>query len=254
MSTCTISPLRQRMIDDMTARHLGPWTQKAYIRSCKRFTAFLERSPDTTTADDIRRFQLDLAQSPLSIHNRNGIVTGVKFLFRVTLRRHDLAAEFYQVREPRKIPPVMSPDEIARLLAAAQTLKLRVMLALAYGCGLRAGEVVRLKVGDIDSAQNIIRIVQSKGRKDRNVMLPPEGLAILRQWWPKRPTKYDAGVPKEERSRSHLLGNCLRKSRKTFQTRSPRRMSPSTSTVSGGYWRSATGRSPVFRPLMQRLR
>jgi integrase/recombinase XerD len=199
MSTCTISPLRQRMIDDMTARHLGPWTQKAYIRSCKRFTAFLERSPDTTTADDIRRFQLDLAQSPLSIHNRNGIVTGVKFLFRVTLRRHDLAAEFYQVREPRKIPPVMSPDEIARLLAAAQTLKLRVMLALAYGCGLRAGEVVRLKVGDIDSAQNIIRIVQSKGRKDRNVMLPPEGLAILRQWWPKRPTQYDAGVPKEER-------------------------------------------------------
>jgi integrase/recombinase XerD len=199
MSTDAISPLRQRMIDDMTARHLGPHTQQDYIRSCKRFAAFLERSPETATADDIRRFQLALAESGISIGNRNGIVTGVKFLFRVTLRRHDLAAEFYSVRDPRKIALVMSPDEIERLLAAAKTLKLRAMLSLAYGCGLRIGEVVRLKVGDIDSAQNIIRIVQSKGRKDRNVMLPPEVLAILRQWWVKRPTKYDAGVPKEKR-------------------------------------------------------
>jgi site-specific recombinase XerD len=92
-------------------------------------------------------------------------MAGVKFLLRVTLRRRDVAAEFYQVREPRKIPPMMSPDEIERLLAATQTLKLRVMLALAYGCGLRAGEVVRLRVGDIDSAQAIIRIVQSKGAR-----------------------------------------------------------------------------------------
>lgn len=187
------------MIDDMTARHLGPHTRQDYIRSCKRFAAFLKRSPETATADDIRRFQLDLAESGISIGNRNGVVTGVKFLFRVTLRRHDLAAEFYSVRDPRKIALVMSPDEIERLLAAAKTLKLRAMLSLAYGCGLRIGEVVRLKAGDIDSAQNIIRIVQSKGRKDRNVMLPPEVLAILRQWWVKRPTKYDAGVPKEER-------------------------------------------------------
>jgi integrase/recombinase XerD len=124
---------------------------------------------------------------------------GVRFLFRVTLRRHDLAAEFYQIREPRKIPPVMSPDAIGRLLAATQTLKLRVMLALAYGCGLRAGEVVRLRVGDIDSAQAIIRIVQSKKRKDRNVMLPAEVLALLRQWWVMRPKTYDAGVPQTER-------------------------------------------------------
>ena len=159
MSTDTISLLRQRMIDDMTARHLGPHTQQDYIRSCKRFAAFLKHSPETATADDIRQFQLDLAESGISIGNRNGIVTGVKFLFRVTLRRHELAAEFYSVRDPRKIALVMSPDEIERLLAAAKTLKLRAMLSLAYGCGLRIGEVVRLKAGDIDSAQNIIRIV-----------------------------------------------------------------------------------------------
>jgi integrase/recombinase XerD len=199
MSVRTISQLRQRMIDDMTARQLGPQTQRHYIRGCKRFAAFLGCSPETASADDIRRFQLDLAGSGLTISHRNGIVAGVKFLFRVTLRRHDLAAEFYQVREPRKIPPVMSPDEIKRLLAATQTLKLRLMLALAYGCGLRAGEVVRLRAGDIDSAQAIIRIVQSKGRKDRNVMLPAEVLALLRQWWVMRPKTYDAGVPQTER-------------------------------------------------------
>jgi integrase/recombinase XerD len=199
MSTRRISPLRQRMIDDMTARHLGPPTQRSYIRSCERFAAFLSRSPETATADDIRRFQLDLAESDISICNRNGIVAGVKFLLRVTLRRHDLAAELYSVREPRKLSQVMSPDEIGGLLAKAKTLKLRAMLSLAYGCGLRISEVVRLRAADIDSAQNIIRIVQSKGRKDRNVMLPPEVLAILRQWWLKRPTKYDAGVPKQER-------------------------------------------------------
>jgi site-specific recombinase XerD len=199
MSTRPISLLRQRMIDDMTARQLGPRTQQGYIRSCKRFAAFLGRSPETATADDICRFQLDLVESGVTISNRNGIVTGVKFLFRVTLRRHDLAAELFQIRKLRKISQVMSLDEIERLLAAAKTLKLRAMLSLAYGCGLRIGEVVRLKVGDIDSPQNIIRIVQSKGRKDRNVMLPPEVLAILRQWWVKRPAKYDAGVPKEER-------------------------------------------------------
>ena len=109
----------------------------------------------------------------MSICNRNRIMTGVKFLFRVTLRRLDLAAEIYHLREPQKIPLVMSPDETRRLLAVASSLKARVLLSLGYGCGLRAGEVVRLKVKHIDSAQKIIRIEQSKGRKDRNVMLSP---------------------------------------------------------------------------------
>ena len=123
----------------------------------------------------------------------------MRFLFRVTLRRHDLAAEIYHLKEPQKLPLTMSPDEADRLLAMAGNLKVRVMLALGYGCGLRAGEIVRLKVGDIDSAQMIIRVVQSKGRKDRHVMLPQEVLSLLRQWWKVRPTRYDADVPVRER-------------------------------------------------------
>jgi site-specific recombinase XerD len=104
----------------------------------------------------------------------------VRFLFRVTLRQHDLAAEIYHLKEPEKLPLIMSPDEARRLLAMARNIKVRVMLALGYGCGLRAGEIVRLKVGNIDSEQMIIRIEQSKGRKDRNVMLPEEVLPLLR--------------------------------------------------------------------------
>jgi integrase/recombinase XerD len=199
MSTQVVSPLRQRMIEDMKARKLGAHSQRSHIHSCKRFAAFLERSPDTATADDIRRFQLHLVESGLSIPNRNRTMTGVKFLFRVTLRRLDLAAEIYHLREPQKIPQVMSPDETRRVLAVATSLKARVALSLGYGCGLRASEVVRLKVKHIDSAQKIIRIEQSKGRKDRNVMLSTETLDLLRQWWKVRPTRDDAGIPPAER-------------------------------------------------------
>jgi integrase/recombinase XerD len=199
MSMRTISPLRQSMIDDMIARQVGPRTQQAYIRSCRRFAVFLGRSPETATADDIRRFQLDLAESAPSIFSRNNIVTGVKFLFRVTLRRLDLVTEFFHVRQPVTIPPVLSADEVEQLLTAAKSLRVRVMLSLAYGCGLRAGEVIRLRAGDIDSAQNIIRIVQSKGRKDRHVMLPPCVLALSRQWWLERPTDQDAGMAPQDR-------------------------------------------------------
>ncbi len=144
-----VTPLRQRMIEDMAARNLGRHSQRSHLSSCERFAAFLEGSPDTATADDIRRFQLFLIESGASICNRNRIMTGVRFLFRVTLRRHDLAAEIYHLKEPQKVPLVMSQDEIRRLLAMAATIKLRTMLSLAYGCGLRAGEVVRLRVGDI---------------------------------------------------------------------------------------------------------
>ena len=198
-TTTTVSPLRQRMIEDMAARKLGPHSQRSHIHSCRRFAAFLKRSPDTATADDIRRFQLYLIESGLSICNRNRIMTGVRFLFRVTLRRHDLAAEIYHLKEPQKLPLTMSREEAKRLLAMTGKLRTHVMLALGYGCGLRAGEIVRLKAGDIDSAQMIIRIVQSKGRKDRHVMLPEEMLLLLRQWWKVRPTRYDADVPIKER-------------------------------------------------------
>ena len=198
MPTDTISALRQRMIEDMNLRKLGAHTQRSHIYSCKRFAAFLKRSPDTATLEDIRLFQLHLAETGMSICNRNRIMTGVRFLFRVTLRRLDFAAEIYHLREPQKIPLVISPDETKRLLAVASSLKARVLLSLGYGCGLRASEVVRLKVKHIDSAQKIIRVEQSKGRKDRNVMLSPETLDLLRQWWKAR-RDHDATTPLQER-------------------------------------------------------
>ena len=199
MTTEAITPLRQRMIEDMNGRKLGKHTQRGHVYSCKRFAKFLKRSPDTAMADDIRRFQLHLSETGTSICNRNRIMTGLRFLFRVTLRRLDLAAEIYHIREPLKIPLVMSPDETRRLLAVADNLKVRTMLSLGYGCGLRAGEVVKLKVKHIDSAQKIIRVEQSKGRKDRNVMLSPEMLDLLRQWWKARPPRDNAGTPAEDR-------------------------------------------------------
>jgi integrase/recombinase XerD len=186
MTTKAITPLRQRMIEDMNARKLCAGTQRGHILSCKRFAAFLKRSPDTATPEDIRRFQLHLAETGVSICTRNRIMTGVKFLLRVTLRRLDLAAEIYHIHEPEKIPQVMSPDETRRVLAVATSLKARAALSLCYGCGLRASEVIGLKVKHIDSAQKIIRIEQSKGRKDRNVMLSPVMIDLLRQWWKAR--------------------------------------------------------------------
>ena len=193
------TPLRARMISDMSARNLGPASQTNHLRACKRFAAWLGRSPETATPDAVKHFQQYLMESGTSICTRNQTMTGVKFLFRVTLRRHDLVAEIFHLREPDRVPLVLSQKEIKRILAMASSLKARVMLSLAYGCGMRAGEVVRLKVGDIDSAQEIIRIVQAKGRKDRNVMLPSDILGLLREWWTERPTGQDRQVSAPER-------------------------------------------------------
>src|SRR5271170_7200304 len=146
-----VSPLRRRMIEDMTARKLTPHTQRSHLQSCRRFAAWLKRSLDTATPDDVRQFQLHLIESGTSICNRNRIMTGVRFLFRVTLRRHDLAAEVWHIREPVRLPPVLSPEEVKRVLTMATSLKARAMLTLAYGCGLRASEVVRQWwPGDVD--------------------------------------------------------------------------------------------------------
>ena len=193
------TPLRARMISDMSGRNLGPASQTSHLRDCKRFAAWLGRSPETATPDDVKYFQQHLIESGTSICTRNQTMTGVKFLLHVTLRRHDLVAEIFHLREPDRVPLVLSQKEIKRILAMALSLKARVMLSLAYGCGLRAGEVVRLKVGDIDSPQQIIRIVQSKGRKDRNVMLPSDILGLLRAWWKERPTGQDKDVSAPER-------------------------------------------------------
>src|SRR5215831_14693739 len=133
--TNTVSPLRQRMIEDMAGRKLNPHTQRSHIHSCKRFAAWLKHSPDTATPDEVRQFQLYLIESGMSICNRNRIMTGVRFLYRVTLRRHDLAAEVWHIKEPERLPPVLSPEEVKRVLTMATSLKARAMLTLAYGAG-----------------------------------------------------------------------------------------------------------------------
>ncbi|HKN19934.1 MAG TPA: tyrosine-type recombinase/integrase [Terracidiphilus sp.] len=195
----SISPLRQRMIEDMTARGLTRETQRGHILACKRFAAYLKRSPDTATAEDVRLFQLHLMESGFSIQNRNRTVTGVRFLLRVTMRRHDLAAEIFHMKEPQKNPQILSAGETKRLLTMAGKLQVRVLLSIGYGAGLRVSEVVKLKVKHIDSALGIIRVEQAKGKKDRQVMLSPETLDLLREWWKARTTKYDAGVAAGER-------------------------------------------------------
>src|ERR1700722_3151014 len=164
--TNSVSPLRQRMIEDMAARKLNPHTQRSHVYSCKRFAAWLKRSPDTATPDEVRRFQLYLIESGASICNRNRIMTGVRFLFRVTLRRHDLAAEVWHIKEPQTLPPVVSHEEVKRILAMATSLKARAMLTLAYGCGLRAGEVVRLRAGDHDNQAEVNPHPQAQGADD----------------------------------------------------------------------------------------
>ena len=199
MDPTSISPLRQRMIEDMTARGLSRQTQRGHILACKRFAAYLKRSPDTATAEDVRLFQLQLMENGLSIQNRNRTMTGVRFLLRVTMRRHDLAAEVFHMKEPQKNPQILSAGEAKRLLTMAGKLQVRVLLSIGYGAGLRVSEVVKLKVKHIDSALGIIRVEQAKGKKDRQVMLSPETLDLLREWWKVRTAKYDAGVPAGER-------------------------------------------------------
>ncbi|HKA66090.1 MAG TPA: site-specific integrase [Methyloceanibacter sp.] len=183
MTDEAVSPLRRRMIEDMTIRKLAPKTQEGYIRTIKNFAAFLGRSPDTASPEEVRRFQLHLAENGGQPPILNHTVSALRFFFRVTLKRHDIIEHTTFIREPRKLPVVLSPEEVARLLNAAPGLKYKAALSVAYGAGLRAAEVVSLKVCDIDSRRMIIRVEQGKGHKDRNVMLSPSLLDLLRAWW-----------------------------------------------------------------------
>jgi integrase/recombinase XerD len=173
MTKEAMSPLRRRMIEDMTIRKLAPKTQEGYVRTIKNFAMFLGRSPDTASFEDVRRFQLHLAESGADTPTVNHTVSALRFLFRVTLKRYAIVEYTHFVREPRKLPMVLGPEEVARLLNAAAGLKYKAALSVAYGAGLRAAEVVSLKVSDIDSKRMIIRVEQGKGHKDRNVMLSP---------------------------------------------------------------------------------
>jgi integrase/recombinase XerD len=183
MTDQAMSPLRRRMIEDMTIRKFAPKTQHDYLQRVKNFTIHLGRSPDTASSEDVRRYQLHLTASGVGVPTVNQTVSTLRFFFKVTLGRPDLVERTAFVREPRKLPVVLSPDEVARLLDAAPGLKYKAALSVAYGAGLRVSEVVALKVSDIDSKRMIIRVEQGKGRKDRYVMLSPHLLELLRAWW-----------------------------------------------------------------------
>ncbi len=178
-----VSPLRRRMLDDMAMRGLHEDTQRNYIMSVRNFAAFLGRSPETATPEDVRRFQIHQADSGVQPPTINNAVSGLRFLFNVTLDRPDLSRRLVLARYAQKLPTVLNVEEVGRLLEAARGPKYRAALGVAYGAGLRVSEVVGLRTGDIDSTRMLIRVEQGKGRKDRNAMLSPQLLELLRQWW-----------------------------------------------------------------------
>ena len=183
MSEKPISPLRARMIEDMTVRNFVPATQREYIRAVKKLAAFLKRSPDTATADDLRAFQVHLSETGAKPGVINATVTALRFFFNVTVGKPETTRLLAFVYEPKKLPRVLPPEDVLRMLEAAQSPKSKAMLSVAYGAGLRAMEVVTLTVASIDSQRMVIRVEQGKGRRDRFAMLSPQLLELLRDWY-----------------------------------------------------------------------
>ena len=181
MSEKPISDLRRRMLEDMAVRKFGEKTRHDYIRHVEAFARFLGRSPDTATAEDVRRYQVHLTESGVQPPTLNSSASALRFFFGITLDRAELARHLARVHYPRKLPRVLSPEEVGRLLEAAPGpgLKYKAALSIAYGAGLRAGEVVMLRVSDIDSKRMLIRVEQGKGSKDRHAMLSPQLLELL---------------------------------------------------------------------------
>ena len=177
-----ISPLRQRLIDDMNVRRFSPATQHNYIRDVGRFATFLGRSPDTATPDDVRQFQIEQRDAGVPTPTMNSIVSALRFFFTQTIDRPDLARKLIRAAHPRNLPVVLSRDEVARLLNATTCLKHQAALSVAYGAGLRVAEVAALKVTDVDSERMLLRVERGKGGRYRNAMLPADLLILLRQW------------------------------------------------------------------------
>jgi site-specific recombinase XerD len=179
------TPLRQRMIEDMRVRGLGDKSQKAHIRAIKDFAQFLRRSPDTATPEDLRAYQLHMTDAGITPTTFNARIVALRFFFATTCRREDMKRYMRFRREPRKLPVVLSVEDVASILASAPGpgLKYRAALSVGYGAGLRASEVCMLKVGDIDSDRMLIHVDQGKGLKDRKVMLSPGLLELLREYW-----------------------------------------------------------------------
>jgi integrase/recombinase XerD len=236
MAEEAMSPLRRRMIEDMTARNLSEATQRGYIRAVRACCQYCGRASTKLTFEDVRRFQLHLLESGLTPASVNGAMVGLRFFFRVTLHRPEALEYIAMAREPQRLPVVLSPDEVARLLEAAPGPKWRAALSVAYGAGLRASEVVGLKVGDIDSQRMRIRVEQGKGRRDRDALLSPHLLTVLRNWWkvarppvwlfPNRLTPFDHVTPRSLNRAFHVAARkagitkpvCLHTLRHCFAT------------------------------------
>lgn len=180
-----ISDLRRRMLQDMTNRNFGVKTQHDYIRHIETFTRFLGRAPDTATGDDIRRFQSAQLVAGAQPPKMNTQASALRFFLAITCGRVDLAHQIARTHYPRKLPRILSADDVGRLLdcAPGPGLKYKAALSVAYGAGLRGGEVVMLRVADIDSQRMTIRVEMGKGRRDRHAMLSPQLLDVLRAWW-----------------------------------------------------------------------
>jgi integrase/recombinase XerD len=176
-----VSPLRRRMIEDMTIRQLGERTKADYVRVVREFAVFLGRSPDLAEPEDLRRYQLHLATEGASPAKMNAAVSALRFFFKVTLARPEFGERLARVGVPDRLPVVLSPEEVALLLHCAPSLKYKAALSVAYGCGLRVSEIVHLKIGDIDSARMLIRVDQGKGRKSLPRRRPGTAMSCSRR-------------------------------------------------------------------------
>jgi integrase/recombinase XerD len=178
-----MSPLRRRMIEDMTVRNLAPATQQSYLYAVAKFSRHFARSPARLGLEHVRAYQVHLAAQKRSWSHINQASCALRFFYGVTLGRSEVLAGIVSAREPQKLPVVLSADEIVQFLEAVPGLRNRAALTTAYGAGLRVAEVSRLKLTDIDSGRKVIRIEQGKGGKDRYVMLSAQLLQILRAYW-----------------------------------------------------------------------
>ena len=177
------SPLRRRMTEDTTVRNLSPATQRSYISAVSKFSRYFGRSPEKLELEDVRAFQVHLVSTGISWPGLNQIVCALRFFYGVTLGEADIPERIPHAREPRKLPVVLGADEVVAFLEAVPSLKSRAALTTAYAAGLRASEVAGLRVADIDSGRGVILVRHGKGAKDRNVMLSPQLLGILRIYW-----------------------------------------------------------------------
>jgi len=183
MRTEGISPLRRRMIEDMTVRNLSPTTRGSYIHNVKKFSQYFGRSPDCLGLEDVRTYQVHLVSERIAWATLNQVVSSLRFFFGVTLGRKDLPERIAYARRPKTLPVILSPEEVAAFLEAVPSRRDRVALTTAYATGLRASEVVGLCTHDIDSSRMVIHVTNGKGGKQRYVMLSPKLLGILRAYW-----------------------------------------------------------------------